>query len=66
MPWQCRAMKDGEASEKPRGGGNQPMIRGCPNGETRSDDESEHSNLALESVPGEVKHLSSRRKRKRN
>ena len=27
-------MKDVAACDKPRGGGKQPLIRGCPNGET--------------------------------
>ena len=34
MPWHKKPMKDVEACEKPRGGGKQPLIRGCPNGKT--------------------------------
>jgi len=35
MSWRREAMKDVETCEKPRGAGNQAVIRGCPNGETR-------------------------------
>lgn len=31
-------MKDVAACDKPREGGKQPMIRGCPNGETHADE----------------------------
>ena len=34
MPRQSTAMKDVAACEKPRGVGEQTLIRGCPNGET--------------------------------
>jgi len=34
MPWQSEAMKDVVACEKLRGGGKQPVIRRCLNGET--------------------------------
>jgi len=34
MPWRSQAMKDVRACEKPRGVGNEALIRGCPNGET--------------------------------
>ncbi len=34
MPWYYEPMKDAVTSEMPRGGGKQPLIRGCPNGET--------------------------------
>ena len=37
MPWHNKAMKDVAACDKPRGGGKQPLIRGRPNGVTRSD-----------------------------
>ena len=37
MPWQEEAMKDVAACDKPRGAGKQALIRGCPNGVTRSD-----------------------------
>ena len=35
MPWHQEPMKDVGACDKPRGAGNQAVIRGCPNGETR-------------------------------
>ena len=35
MPWYQEPMKDVGACDKPRGVGNQTVIRGCPNGETR-------------------------------
>ena len=35
MPWRSEAMKDVGGCEKPRGGVNHPVIRGCPNGETQ-------------------------------
>ena len=34
MPWLKKTMKDVAACDKPRLGGKQPLIRGCPNGET--------------------------------
>ena len=34
MPWQLKAMKDVVACDKPRGAGEQALIRGFPNGET--------------------------------
>ena len=36
MPWRLQAMKDVRACVKPRGAGNEALIRGCPNGETHS------------------------------
>ncbi len=58
-------MKDVAACEKSRGGGKQPLIRECPNGETPVD---ELSRLYSEYIGvgrelGEVKHLSTQRKR---
>ena len=35
MPWLFGPMKDVAASDKRRGGGKQPVIRRCPNGETQ-------------------------------
>jgi hypothetical protein len=35
MPWQLEAMKDVGTCDKFRGGGNQPLIRKFPNGETQ-------------------------------
>ena len=34
MPWQYEPTKDAAAGETPRGDGKQSLIRGCPNGET--------------------------------
>ena len=34
MPWRSQAMKDVRACVKPRGAGNEALIRGCPNGGT--------------------------------
>jgi hypothetical protein len=36
MPWREKAKKDVASCEKPRGAAKQALIRGCPNGETRS------------------------------
>jgi len=35
MPWHLESMKGVDDCDKPRGGVEQPVIRGCPNGETR-------------------------------
>jgi len=35
MPWHKELMKDAGACDKPREGGNQPLIRGFPNGATQ-------------------------------
>ncbi len=37
MPGHKEPMKDVGVCDKPRGGDNRPVIRGCPNGETRRD-----------------------------
>ena len=64
MPRQLEAMKDVGACDKARGGGKHPLIRAFPNGETHS--------VYRVSIPeyigyggelGELKHLSTRRKR---
>lgn len=66
MPRHKEPMKDVAACEKSRGGGKQPLIRECPNGETWSDVESDRDPAqAGERVPAEVKHLSKQRKRKK-
>jgi hypothetical protein len=36
MPRYYEPKKDAAAGETPRGGGKQPLIRGCPNGETHT------------------------------
>ena len=64
MPWQLKAMKDVVACDKPRGAGKQALIRGFPNGETRRRKASFHAEfIGVESEPGELKYLSTRRKR---
>src|SRR5690606_27058988 len=35
MPWHHEPMKDVGGEERPGGVGNQALLRGCPNGETR-------------------------------
>eukprot|EP00657_Telonema_sp_P-1_P010110 TRINITY_DN43_c0_g1_i21.p3 TRINITY_DN43_c0_g1~~TRINITY_DN43_c0_g1_i21.p3 ORF type:complete len:111 (+),score=21.06 TRINITY_DN43_c0_g1_i21:143-475(+) len=64
MPWRQQAMKDVVACDKSRGAGKQALIREFPNGET-------HpacwvlctEYIGVWSEPGELKHLSTRRKR---
>ena len=63
MPWRQKTMKDVAACDKPREGGKQPVIRGFPNGETHPDGRSGYPVERSGGQPGEVKHLSSRRKR---
>ena len=59
MPWRQEAMKGVGACDKLRGAGKQAMNRRCPNGETRLD---EVQSPLRRSQPGELKHLSTRRK----
>jgi hypothetical protein len=61
MPWLSEAMKDVISCDKLRGGANILLIRRFPNGETLL---VEGQKLRKESEPGELKHLSTRRKRK--
>ena len=64
MPRRQEAMKDVAACEKPRRGGKQPMTRGCPNGETRPACwASRPESIGAGGEPGELKHLSTPRKR---
>ena len=62
MPWLSEAMKDVISCDKLRGGANNLLIRRFPNGATQ------HGEamiiLTMGSKPGELKHLSTRRKRK--
>lgn len=65
MPWQLEAMKGVAGCDKPRGAVEQAVIRGFPNGATHW---AEGSVSVAESIghrgePGEVKHLSTQRKR---
>ena len=56
-------MKDVEACDKPRGGGKQPLIRGCPNGKTHCGKPAVLCEGSLvKREPREVKHLSNVRK----
>ena len=57
-------MKDVAACDKPRGGGKQPVIRGSPNGETQRSLICAIAPQVARGEPGEVKHLSTQRKRK--
>ena len=61
MPWLSEAMKDVTSCDKLRGGANNLYIRRFPNGETHL---VEDQVLRKEGEPGELKHLSNRRKRK--
>ncbi len=60
-------MKDVASCDKPRRAAKQALIRGCLNGSARHGEAmaecSETILVATLSEPGEVKHLSSRRKR---
>ena len=55
-------MKDVAGCDKPRGGVKHPLIRGFPNGETQRGKPA-LSRRMTGRAPGELKHLSSRRKR---
>ena len=64
MPWQPEAMKDAVGSEMPRGAVKQALIRGCPNGETHLIYQVSLTEfIGKGSERGELKHLSTRRKR---
>ena len=64
MPRQLKAMKDVVACDKPRGAGKQALIRGSPNGETQpACGLSSTEYIGRRSEPGELKYLSTRRKR---
>ena len=64
MPWQLEAMKDVVDCDKPRGAVKQALIRGFPNGETQPACWLSHTEyIGMRSERGELKHLSTRRKR---
>ena len=67
MARQKTPMKDVAACDKLRGGGKQPLIRRSPNGATQyvEDVLSDAEYIGAGRAPGEVKHLSTQRKRKR-
>ncbi len=61
MPWLSEAMKDVISCDKLRGGAHIHYIRRFPNEETHPIEDGIHRKV---SKPGELKHLSTRRKRK--
>ena len=61
MPWLSEAMKDVISCDKLRGGAHTHYIRRFPNEETHQVEDLIHRKV---SKPGELKHLSTRRKRK--
>ena len=63
MPWLSEAMKDVISCDKLRGSANNCYIRRFPNGATRLR-EAESIPIYRDGKPGELKHLSTRRKRK--
>ena len=64
MPWQLEAMKDVVGYEKLRGAVKQALIRRCPNGETHPACwVSLTEYIGKGGKRGELKHLSTRRKR---
>jgi len=62
MPGHKKTMKDVAACDKLRGGGKQPLSRRFPNGETYPIEDGMSWRKSA-GRPGELKHLSSRRKR---
>lgn len=67
MPRHKKTMKDVAACDKSRWGGKQPVTRESPNGETFPLEERKSviwTHKIMRRIPGELKHLSSRRKRK--
>ena len=64
MPWHSKAMKDALTCEKPGRGGKGRYSPGYPNGETQCCRAlSHHEYIVMRREPGEVKHLSTPRKR---
>ena len=64
MPWQLETMKDVVGCVKPRGAVKQALIRGFPNGETHSACRVSCTEyIGVSGERGELKHLSTRRKR---
>ena len=61
MPWRLQAKKDVQACEKLWGAGKLALIQRCPNGETHR--KVLHVEfIDMQGEPGELKHLSNRRK----
>ena len=65
MPWRQAPMKAVDHCEKPRGAVNGRYIRGWPNGETRTTNRCASADefIVCRRRPGELKHLSTQRKR---
>ena len=64
MPWRQQAMKDVVICDKPRRADKQALTRGFPNGETHLIYQVSHTEyIGMGGEPGELKHLSTRRKR---
>ena len=63
MPWRLQAMKDVVACDKLRGVSKHTLIRRFPNGETRPFRSLHAEYIGMQSERGELKHLSSCRKR---
>ena len=63
MPWQSEAMKDVGACDKVRGAGKHALILTFLNGETHLFEVSAPEYIGCRGEPGELKHLSTRRKR---
>jgi hypothetical protein len=63
MPWRLQAMKDVVACDKLRGASKQALIRRFPNGETHPFRVLQPEYIGLQGERGELKHLSSYRKR---
>ena len=66
MPWHQEPMKDVVSCEKLRGAANKRYIRRYPNGETQHSVLTYDEYIVIRGEPGELKHLSSRRKRKKH
>jgi hypothetical protein len=64
MPWQLEAMKDVGACDKVRGAGKHALILTFLNGETHPIYRVSYTEyIGVRGEPGELKHLSTRRKR---
>ena len=65
MPWRQAPKKAVDHCDKPRGAVNRRYIRGLPNGETHASNPciSVHESIVYGRERGELKHLSTRRKR---
>ena len=62
MPWRMEAMKDVLGCEKPGLGAKNLLTPGCPNGKTHLLEVPVSEYIGYWGEPGELKHLSTRRK----